>query len=249
MLNNQTIDKLRSLKLTGMADALAEQLKAPPNDLLFEEQLAILIEREWMNRENNRLKRRLSQAKLKENACIEDIDHQHPRGLKKTVIANLSTCSWIRNHLNLLITGPTGTGKTFLACALSHTACMQGFTSKYYRLPRLWNELLIAKANGTYQKWLNQLYKIDILILDDWGLIQPNEQQRQDLLEILEDRYNKRSTIITSQLPTTHWHEHLNDETLADAILDRLVHNAIKIDLKGESMRKNNGSSLQTIPA
>ena len=248
MLNNQTLDKLRALKLTGMADALVEQLTAPPSELSFEEQLAVLIEREWITRENRRLKRRLSQAKLKENACVEDIDYTHPRSLKKSVIADLSSCNWVKSHLNLLITGPTGSGKTFLACALSHKACLQGLTSKYYRLPRLWNELLIAKANGTYQKWLNQLSKIDVLILDDWGLIQPNEQQRQDLLEILEDRYKQRSTIVTSQLPSPHWHQHLNDETLADAILDRLMHNAIKIELRGESMRKND-NALQTVPS
>ena len=156
MLNNQTLDKLRTLKLTGMAEALIEQLNSPVSELSFEERLAILIEREWITRENKRLARRLSQAKLKDNACIEDIDYDHPRKLKKNVVSDLSSCNWIKNKLNLLITGPTGCGKTYLACALAHKACLSGMTSKYYRLPRLWNELLIAKANGTYQKWLNQ---------------------------------------------------------------------------------------------
>lgn len=244
MLNNQTLDKLRSLKLSGMAEALAEQYNSPASDMSFDERLAILIEREWITRENKRLERRLRQAKLKDNACLEDIDYSHPRKLKKNVIADLSSCNWIKNKLNLLVTGPTGCGKTYLSCALAHKACLSGMTSKYYRLPRLWNELLIAKANGTYQKWLNQLAKIDVLILDDWGLATPNEQQRHDLLEILEDRYKNRSTIVTSQLPISHWHQHLNDETLADAILDRLLHNAIKIELEGDSLRKKD-SALQ----
>jgi len=244
MLNNQTLDKLRTLKLAGMAEALAEQYNSPVSDMSFDERLAILIEREWITRENKRLERRLKQAKLKDNACVEDIDYNHPRKLKKNVIADLSSCNWIKNKLNLLVTGPTGCGKTYLACALAHRACLSGMTSKYYRLPRLWNELLIAKANGTYQKWLNQLAKIDVLILDDWGLAAPNEQQRHDLLEILEDRYKNSSTIVTSQLPISHWHQHLNDETLADAILDRLLHNAIKIELEGDSLRKKD-SALQ----
>lgn len=248
MLNNQTLDKLRALKLTGMADALTEQFNSPASDMSFEERLAILIEREWITRENKRLARRLSQAKLKDNACIEDIDFDHRRKLKKNVVADLSSCNWIKNKLNLLITGPTGCGKTYLACALAHKACLSGMTSKYYRLPRLWNELLIAKANGTYQKWLNQLAKIDVLIFDDWGLAAPNEQQRHDLLEILEDRYQNRSTIVTSQLPVASWYQHLNDETLADAILDRLVHNAIKMELDGESLRKKD-KSLQAAKA
>lgn len=147
--------------------------------------------------------------------------------------------------MNLLITGPTGCGKTYLACALSHQACLAGFTVKYYRLPRLWNELKIAKVNGTYANWLSQIAKIDLLLLDDWGLTSPDEEQRRDLLEIFDDRYKRKSTIITSQLPTTHWHEHVNDATLADAILDRLLHNSIKLELKGESLRKNQ-KALQT---
>ncbi len=239
MLNNPTLEKLRTLRLIGMADAFQEQLSKPLSDLDFESRLGILIEREWYLRENQRLKRRLTQAKLQQTACIEDIDFKHPRGLNKSNILELAQGQWIRQHLNLLITGPTGCGKTYLACAVAHKACLTGFTSRYYRLPRLWHDLKLAKADGTYTQWLSQLARIDLLILDDWGLVAPDDEQRRDLLEILDDRYQQRSTIITSQLPTTHWHEHLNDATLADAILDRLVHNAVRLELKGDSLRKN----------
>ena len=245
MLNNPTLDKLRSLKLTGMADAFNEQLQRPLLDLDFEQRLGLLIEREWLLRDNRKLKRRLQQAKLHQNACLEDINFKHPRGLNKAVVFELSRCQWVTQHLNLLITGPTGCGKTYIACALAHKACLAGLTARYFRLPRLWNELKIAKANGTYANWLTQTAKIDIVILDDWGLVAPDEEQRRDLLEMLDDRYQQRSTIITSQLPTTHWHEHLNDATLADAILDRLLHNAIRLELSGESLRKRK-TSLQT---
>lgn len=245
MLNHPTLEKLRALRLTGMAEAFQEQLSKPLIDLDFESRLGILIEREWYLKENRRLKKRLSQAKLQQLACIEDIDFKHPRGLDKSNILELARVQWIHQHLNLLITGPTGCGKTYLACAIAHKACLTGFVARYYRLPRLWHELKIAKAAGTYTHWLSQLAKINLLILDDWGVVPPDNEQRRDLLEILDDRYQQRSTIITSQLPTTHWHEHLNDATLADAILDRLMHNAIKLDLKGDSLRKNQKIPLQ----
>lgn len=239
MLNHPTLEKLRIMRLTGMADAFQEQLSKPLPDLDFESRLGLLIEREWYLRENRRLQRRLQQAKLQQTACIEDIDFKHPRGLNKSHILELAHGQWIHQHMNLLITGPTGCGKTYLACAIAHKACLAGFTSRYYRLPRLWHELKVSKADGTYTNWLSQLAKMDLLILDDWGLVAPDDEQRRDLLEILDDRYKQRSTIITSQLPTTHWHEHLNDPTLADAILDRLLHNAIRLELKGDSLRKN----------
>jgi len=231
-----------------MAEAFCEQLQKPMPDLDFEERLGLLIDREWYLRENRRLSRRLSQAKLQQTACVEDIDFKHARGLNKSVMQELARGQWIQQHLNLIITGPTGCGKTYLACAQVHKACLIGFTARYYRLPRLWHELKIAKANGTYSNWLSQLAKIDVLLLDDWGLAAPDDEQRRDLLEILDDRYQKKSTVITSQLPTTHWHEHLNDATLADAILDRLLHNAIKMELKGDSLRKNQ-KPLQTSDA
>lgn len=245
MLTHSTLEKLRSLRLTGMAEAFSEQLTKPLPDLDFESRLGFLIEREWYLRENRRLKNRLKQAKLQQTACIEDVDFNHPRGLNKSTIIELARVQWIHQHLNLLITGPTGCGKTYLACAFSHKACLSGFTARYYRLPRLWHELKIAKADGTYSNWLSQLAKIDLLVLDDWGLVCPDEEQRRDLLEMLDDRYQQRSTVITSQLPITHWHEHLNDATLADAILDRLMHNSIRLELNGDSLRKKQ-KTLQT---
>jgi DNA replication protein DnaC len=245
MLNNPTLSQLNALKLTGMAEAFCEQLQKPLPDLDFESRLALLTDREINQRENSRLKRRLREAKLQQSGCIEDLDYQHPRELNKAAIQELARCQWVKQHLNLLVTGPTGCGKTYIACAIAHKACLMGLTTRYYRLPRLWAELKSAKAEGTYHKWLSQSAKTDILILDDWGLVAPDDEQRRDLLEILDDRYQNRSTIITSQLPTAHWHEHLNDATLADAILDRLVHNAVRLELKGESLRKHQ-KSLQT---
>ncbi|HLF66981.1 MAG TPA: IS21-like element helper ATPase IstB [Gammaproteobacteria bacterium] len=242
MLNHPTLEKLHALRLTGMADAFQEQLSNPLTDLDFESRLGLLIEREYYLRENRRLKRRLSQAKFQQAACIEDVNFSHPRGLNKAAFLELVRGHWVQQHLNLLITGPTGCGKTYLACAIAHKACLTGFTSRYYRLPRLWNELKIAKAGGTYSQWLSQHSKIDLLILDDWGLAPPDDEQRRDLLEILDDRYQQRSTIITSQLPTTHWHEHLNDATIADAILDRLLHNSVRLELTGDSLRKKNNT-------
>jgi DNA replication protein DnaC len=245
MLNQPTLDKLRALKLSGMADAFAEQLQKPMNDLDFDSRLGLLIDREYYMRENRRLSRRLVQAKFKEQASIEDIDFKHNRSLNKAVVQELARGQWVYQHLNLLITGPTGCGKTYLSCALAHRACLLGFTARYYRLPRLWNELKIARANGTYGNWLSQLAKIDVLILDDWGLAAPDAEQRRDLLEMLDDRYQRKSTIVTSQLPITVWHEHLNDATLADAILDRLIHNSTRLELEGDSLREKQ-KPLQT---
>jgi DNA replication protein DnaC len=240
MLNHPTLDKLHELRFTGMAKALTEQMALPDiEDLSFEERLGLLVDREATEREDRRLQTRLRQAKLKQNACIEDIDFKQPRGMDKSLMLDLAQCQWIKKHLNLLITGPTGVGKTWVACALAQKACREGFTSLYLRLPRLLQELPIAKGDGTYIRLLARLAKVEVLILDDWGLSKLIAEQRRDLLEILEDRHDNRSTIVTSQLPLDQWHHIIGDPTLADAILDRLVHNAYKINLKGESMRKN----------
>jgi DNA replication protein DnaC len=247
MLNHPTLDKLQDLRFTGMVKALTEQMALPDIDeLSFEERLGLLVDREVTEREDRRLTTRLRQAKLKQNACIEDIDFKQSRGLDKSLILDLAQCQWIKKHLNLLITGPTGVGKTWVACALAQKACREGFTSLYLRLPRLLQELPIAKGDGTYTRLMNRLAKVDVLILDDWGLSKLIAEQRRDLLEILEDRHDIRSTIVTSQLPLDQWHHIIGDPTLADAILDRLVHNAYKINLKGESMRKN--KSMLTAP-
>jgi DNA replication protein DnaC len=247
MLNHPTLDKLEALRFSGMVKALTEQMAVPDiEELSFEERLGLLVDREMTEREDRRLKTRLRQAKLKQSACVEDIDYRQPRGLDKSLILDLSRCQWIKRHLNIMITGPTGVGKTWIACALAQKACREGHRALYLRLPKLLQELPIAKGDGTYIKLLARLAKIDVLILDDWGLSKLMAEQRRDLLEILEDRYDSRSTIVTSQLPVDKWHDIIGDPTLADAILDRLVHNAYKINLRGESMRKR--KTLLTAP-
>ena len=239
MLTHPTLDKLRTLKCAGMAAALTEQMTLPDIDTLsFEERLGLLVDRELTERNNRRTSNRLRRARLKHQATLENIDYRHPRGLDKALMQSLATCQWVSDRLNILITGPTGVGKTWLACALAHSACRQGHTALYLRLPRLLQDLTIAKGDGRYPKLINTLARTQLLILDDWGLVKLTTEQRRDLLEILEDRHGARSTLATSQLPVGKWHAMIGDPTLADAILDRLVHNAYKINLKGESMRK-----------
>jgi len=247
MLKHPTLDGLQTLKLSGMVAALADQMATPDIDeLAFEERLGLLVDREITERENRRLTSRLRRARLRHIAALEDIDYRNPRGLDKGLIQSLATCQWAKEHLNILITGPTGVGKTWLACALAHKACREGYTVQYVRLTRLLRDLMIAKGDGRYPKLLSNLAKVDVLLLDDWGLIKMNAENRRDLLEVLEDRHGRRSTIATSQLPIEEWHAVIGDPTLADAILDRLVHNAYKINLRGESMRKRQAKLTST---
>lgn len=239
MLNIPTLERLRELKFYGMAKAFEEQLSATEyQDLSFEQRIALLIDREAMDRENRRLASRLKRAKLRQQACMEDIDYRHPRKLDKSLMQSLASGQWIRDHLNVLFTGPTGVGKSYLACALGHKACLLGYKVLYFRASRLFEDLAIARGDGRYLKLMNAIAKADLILLDDWGLSSLSEREQRDFLEILEDRHGLRSTIMTSQIPTDHWHELMKNPTLADAILDRLIHNAHTINLKGESMRK-----------
>jgi len=238
MLNNPTIEKLRILRLTGMLKGLEEQMTMNGmSELDFFERFALLVDREFEERENRKLKNRLKTAKLRQSASIEDIDYRTPRCLDRGLIASLSSCGWIGSK-NVIITGATGVGKTFLACALAQKAMREGFSAIYKRTPRLMRELAVAKGDGSYPKILNSLAKTDLLVLDDWGLTAFAAGQDQDMLEIVEDRHGQRSTIITSQVPADSWHALMANPTIADAILDRLVHNAYRINLAGESMRR-----------
>ncbi len=238
MLTHPTLDKLEALRLNGMVKALKEQWQLPANELSFEERLGLLVDREADLRQTRQMQSRLRKAKLRQNATLEDIDFRQPRGLDKSLVHKLADCQWIRRKQNLLLTGPTGVGKSYLACAFAHKACREGFNTLYVRIARLFADLALARGDGRYIKILATLAKTDLLVLDDYGLAGLTKDQRHDLLEILEDRNGLRSTLVTSQLPVEHWHEQIGDPTLADAILDRLVHNAHTIQLKGGSMRK-----------
>lgn len=240
MLTEPTLTKLHEMKLNTMADAWqAQQQSSEMTKVDFDERFGLLVDAEHIARDNRRLERLLRAAKLRiSGACVEDIDTPARRGLNKATLRQLSTCGWVRDRRNVIITGATGVGKTYVACALAQLACRRGHRGLYRRLPRLLDELALARADGTLTRLLTRLARIDVLILDDWGLVQLTDFGRRDLLEVLDDRYELRSTILTSQLPVKNWHEYIGDAQLADALLDRVVHNAYKLDLKGPSRRK-----------
>jgi DNA replication protein DnaC len=243
MLLQQTLEHLHALRLGGMAAALEEQLAMPDTQALsFDDRLALLVDRELTCRHDRRLTRHLQLAKLRLPACVEDLDFRSPRGLDKSLVLRLAGGDWIRAHQVVLLSGATGTGKSFLACALGHSACRHGLSTRYFRLSRLLGELAIARADGSYPRVLDRLARTELLILDDFGLAPLGDAERRDLLEVLEDRYQRRATLVTSQLPFDHWHDAIGDPTLADAILDRLVHQAHRLTLKGASMRARPGN-------
>jgi DNA replication protein DnaC len=243
MLNQQTIEKLAALKLNGMADSVTLQLQQPQmNDLTFEDRFAMIVDAQWNWKENNRMKRYLKNAKLKLQACVEDIDYKTQRGIDQSVMMRLIAGDWIKNFQNIIITGPTGVGKTFLACALANRACRNGFHSLYLRSPAFYYQMALSRGDGSYGKMMNKLSKTNVLIIDDFGIAPLTDAERRDLFEVVDERQGHGSIIITSQLPIENWHDIIGDPTIADGILDRLIHNAHKINLKGGSMRKKHST-------
>jgi DNA replication protein DnaC len=246
MLNQQTLEKLHALRLRGMAEAFRSQSEQDGiGELSFEERFALLVDQQWNWRQNRALERRLTKAKLRHRASVEDIDFRTPRGLDRVFLRSLLQDSgWVREHQNLFLIGPTGIGKSFLGCALAEKACRDGFTALYTRATQLFRDLTLARADGSLRTLLARLARVDVLVVDDWAMAPLADAERRDFLEICEDRYQMRSMILTSQLPVAKWHEQIGDPTLADSILDRLVHNAHRIEMRGESMRKKRGSKV-----
>jgi DNA replication protein DnaC len=239
MLVHPTLEHLRALGLSGMADAFIELDNTPDAaGLSHQDWLGLLVDREATSRENKRLARRLREARLRQSATVEDVDLRAPRGLDRALFLQLATCQWLRDHHHLVVVGPTGIGKSWLACALGHKACREGFSVLYKRAPRLFSDLAQARGEGRLPRLLTTLERIRLLIIDDWGPEPLDSQQRRDLLEIVDDRYDKGSLLITSQVPVSGWHEVIGDPTLGDAILDRIVHRAHRLDLRGESLRR-----------
>jgi len=243
MLNQQTLEKLHTLRLHGMAAALrAQSEQTGITELSFEERFALLVDQQWNWRQNRALERRLTKAKLRHRASVEDLDFRTPRGLDRALLRSLTQDSaWVREHQNIFLLGPTGIGKSYLACALAEKACRDGFTALYTRAAQLFRDLALARADGSLRTVLARWARLDVLVVDDWAMAPLADIERRDFLEICEDRYQRHSTILTSQLPVAKWHEQIGDPTLADSILDRLVHNAHRIEMRGESMRKKRG--------
>jgi len=239
MLIQPTIEKLNSMKLTAMAKAFADQMQCPDmTQLTFEERFGLIVDYQITDLENRRMQNRLRTAKLRQSASIEDLDFRQGRGMDRSTVMSLAGNQWVKSHHNILVTGPTGAGKSYLACALAQKACRDGHTVLYQRLPRLLQDISVARHDGRYHKIMNQVVKCEVLVLDDLLISPLSREEQKELLEIVEDRYDRKATVVTSQLPIKAWHDSMQDPTLADAILDRLVHNAYKVELKGESMRR-----------
>jgi DNA replication protein DnaC len=242
MMNQQTLDKLHTLRWFGVAEAWRKQMENPEvASLSFDERFGLLVDQHWTWRENQNMARRLKRSKLDAGACVEDMDFRHPRGLDRSLMRTLSNSQWVAQHLSILFTGPAGIGKSWLAHALAQKACRDGYTVWCRPMAKLFRELMMARADGSLGRVLDTIARTDVLVIDDFAMVPLNEQERRDFLEICDDRYNRRSTIVTSQLPVASWHAQIGDPTLADSILDRLVHNAYRIELSGESLRKKKG--------
>ena len=249
MLIKPTIERLRAMRLAGMAEALSRQMEdVQMHSLSFEERVSMMVDHQWMARQDKALTRRLKNARLRLRACLEDIDYTKSRGLDRSLIRSLSTSEWVSTHHHLIVTGASGVGKTYLACAFAQKAARDGFNVLYYPTRRLFRELALARADGSLDKLFTRLARVDVLAVDDWAMSPLSDNERRDFLEICDDRYQSRSTILASQIPIAHWHERIGDPTLADSILDRLVHNAYKIELKGPSMRKSQSGSDDKAP-
>ena len=244
MLTQQTLDKMNAMKLGAMAESLEQQLgSAEHARLSFEERLGLLVDSEWTAREQRKLTRRLRSARLRHAASIEDIDFKHPRGLDRRQVLSLASCGWVASRHNLLITGPTGIGKSYLACAFVERACRRGYNAAYTRMPRLLHDLAVARGDGSYARLLTRLVRLDLLAIDDWLLAPLRDGERRDLMEVVEERSERASTIVASQVPVKDWHAGIGDPNQADAICDRLLHNAHRIHLKGPTLRR-----IKTVP-
>lgn len=242
MLNEPTMEKLQTMKLYGMANSFRAQLETTEShQLSFEERFALLVDQQWLWKQNRAFERRLQLAKLKQKAVIEDINYQHPRGLDRKLLRTLASSEWVRQKLNILFIGPSGIGKSWIGCALAQKACRDGFSVLHKKISELFRELAIAHVDGSLGRMLVRLAQIDVLLLDDFCMAPLKDSERRDFLEICDDRYQRRSLILTSQMPVDHWHEQIGDSTIADSILDRILHNAYRIELKGESVRKELG--------